>query len=149
MAVLVLLGRDDQQLGSAVVCARERPLLSHCIPMASLSHCCTESICRNPNASLCPHIKRQCLAGHCVGPEAARPLTVTLLVLAQLLVPDESKALVQPMNSRDAGPGNRGWKGIGCKGNYFSWLAWNPRSQSLGAGGERQIIVFKSFIVPL
>lgn len=108
MAVLVLLGRDDHQLGSAVISARETPLLSHCIPMASLSLCCTESICRNPNASLFPHIKQQCLEGHCVGPEAARPLTATLLVLAQLLVPDESKALVQPMNSGHAGPGSRG-----------------------------------------
>lgn len=103
-------------------------------------HIAAESICRNPNASLFPHIKQQCLSGHYVGSEAARPLTAALLVLAQLLIPDESKALVQPMNSRDAGPGTRGWKGIDYKGNYFSWLALNPRSQSLGAGGERQII---------
>lgn len=42
-----------------------------------------------------------------MGPEAARLLRAALLLLAQLLVPDESKALVQPMNSRDAGPGSR------------------------------------------
>lgn len=112
-------------------------------------HIAAESTCRNPSASLLPDIKQQCLSGHCVDPEAARPLTAALLDLAQLLVPDESKALVQPMNSRDAGPCSRGWKGIGCKGNCFSWLALNPRSQSLGVGGERQIIVLKSFIVSL
>lgn len=52
-------------------------------------------------------------------PEAARPLTAALLVLVQLLVPDESKALVQPMNSRDTGPQSRGGKGLAAKGIAF------------------------------
>lgn len=59
-------------------------------------HIAAESICRNPKASLFPHIKQQCLPGHCVGPEAARLLTAALLILAQLLVPDESKAWCSP-----------------------------------------------------
>lgn len=81
VCVLVLLGRDNQQLGKAVVSVRERPLLSHWIPTASLSHCCRvhlqESQCQPvsthkaavPVRALCGpwgwQTFNSCLAGPC------------------------------------------------------------------------------------
>lgn len=110
----------------------ERTLLSHCISTASLSRCCTKSVCMDPDASLLPCRKQQCPRGHCTGSGVARPS-------AQLLVPAESKAPGQATRSSDTS----------CNWNCFSGLALNPRSQSPWTGGGEQITVFNSSILPV
>lgn len=121
----VLGGRE----GTAAVCARGKgppqPLHLHGFTW----HRCTKSVCVNPDASLLLCRKQRCPRGHHVGSGVAQPLKSHLQVLAQLLVPAQSKALVQATHSRDACPGGRGHRGLCCNGNCF--LNPDPRTCGL------------------
>lgn len=122
----------------------ERTLLSHCISTASLLRCCTKSVCRNPDASLLPCRKQQCPRGHRAGSGGRPTCNSCLPVLAQLLVPAQSKALVQATHSRDACPGGQRLE--------RAQLQWELL---FAVGIEPQIPKpvdwrwFKSFIVPV
>lgn len=124
VALLAVPGRDAQRLRRDTA-VRERTLPSRCISRASLWHCCTKPICMNPNASPLLCRKQQCLRGHHAGSGVAQPLTASCRSLLSSLSLLESPG--QAMRPKDAFPGGRGLRGLGCNGELLFTVGIEPQ----------------------